>query len=146
MFATQTVSYRDNRLLATATPAGAAHFDPAHPFYRLIAQLAALRNAHPALARGRQVTRGYGEKPGLFSVSRFDAETGAEYLIAFNTSAAPIRAASVVGASASKLETFYGTCPASVAAPGSVLLDLPAFGSAVCRLSPSSSPKMQSPQ
>ena len=146
MFATQTASYRDNRLLATATPAGAAHFDPAHAFYRLISQLAALRNAHPALARGRQVTRGYGEVPGLFSVSRFDPETGAEYLIAFNTSAAPIRAASVVGASAQTLETLHGTCPDRVAAPGSVLLDLPAFGSAVCRLSPSSSPEMQSPQ
>lgn len=145
MFATQTASYRDNRLLATTTPAGAAHFDPAHPFYRLIAQLAALRAAHPALARGRQVTRGYGETPGLFSVSRFDPETGAEYLIAFNTSDAPIRAASVVGASATRLETLHGTCPASVAAPGSVLLDLPAFSSAVCRLLPSS-PEMQSPQ
>ena len=142
MFATRTSSYADNTLLATSAPAAAAHFDPSHPFYRLIRDLAALRAAHPALARGRQVVRGYSEQPGLFSVSRFDPESGAEYLIAFNTSDAPIHAASVVGTSAQTLESLFGDCPSRVAAPGSVLLDLPAFGSAVCRLLPSS-PGMQ---
>jgi glycosidase len=142
MFATRTASYADNTLLATGTLAAAAHFDPSHPFYRLIHDLAALRAAHPALARGRQVVRGYSEKPGLFSVSRFDPDSGAEYLIAFNTSDAPIHAASVVGASAQMLEPLFGHCPDRVTAPGSVLLDLPAFGSAVCRLLPSS-PGMQ---
>lgn len=145
MFATQTASYADNPLLAATTPASAAHFDPAHPFYRLIAQLAALRTAHPALARGRQVVREYGEVPGLFSVSRFDPASGAEYLIAFNTSAAPISAASVVGTAAQALEPLFGACPARVSAPGSVMLELPAFGSAVCRLIPSS-PGMQTQQ
>ncbi|WP_421847105.1 alpha-amylase family glycosyl hydrolase [Novosphingobium sp.] len=138
MFPSLTASYLDNPVLGATRPAGADHFDPAHPFYRMIHQLAALRTAHPALARGRQVVRGYAEKPGLFSVSRFDPETGAEYLIAFNTSDAPIHVASVVGTSAEALETLFGACPAHVAAPGSVMLDLPAFGSAVCRLLPSS--------
>jgi glycosidase len=143
MFAGQVASYNDNQLLATATAASADHFDPAHPFYRLIRDLAALRAAHPALARGRQMVRGYSEKPGLFSVSRFDPQTGAEYLIAFNTSDAPIHASSVIGTAAEGLETLFGACPARVAAPGSVMLDLPAFGSVVCRVLPSS-PGMQS--
>jgi len=138
MFATRTASYADNRLLATSQPADSGHFDPAHPLYRLITDLAALRAAHPALARGRQLVRGYGDKPGLFSVSRFDPETGAEYLIAFNTSDAPIHAASMVGTTAERVESLFGACPASAAAPGTVMLDLPAFGSAVCRLLPSS--------
>lgn len=138
MFAGQVASYKDNRLLGTSSPASAAHFDPAHPFYRMIAQLAALRAAHPALRLGRQIVRGYEEKPGLFSVSRFDPATGAEYLIAFNTSDAPIHAASVIGTSAEALETLFGDCPAHVSAPGSVMLDLPAFGSVVCRMIPSS--------
>ncbi len=138
MFPSRTASYLDNPVLDTTRPASADHFDPAHPFYRLIRDLAALRAAHPALARGLQVVRGYEEKPGLFSVSRFDPDTGAEYLIAFNTSDAPIHAASVVGTSAEAIETLFGACPARVAAPGSVTLDLPAFGSAVCRLLPSS--------
>lgn len=138
MFPSRTASYLDNPLLDAARPAAADHFDPAHPFYRMIRALAALRTAHPALARGRQIVRGYAEKPGLFSVSRFDPATGAEYLIAFNTSNAPIQAATVVGTSAETLETLFGACPARVSAPGSVTLDLPAFGSAVCRLLPSS--------
>jgi len=138
MFPSRTASYLDNPLLDATRPAAADHFDPAHPLYRMIRELAALRAAHPALARGRQVVRGYAEKPGLFSVSRFDPATGAEYLIAFNTSNAPVQAATVVGTSAETLETLFGTCPARVSAPGSVTLDLPAFGSAVCRLLPSS--------
>lgn len=138
MFPSKTGTYNDNRLLQSSVTTAVSNFDAAHPFYRLNGQLTALRKAHPALARGRQVTRGYAEAPGLFSVSRFDPDTGAEYLIAFNTSDRPLRVASVIGASAQVLETLYGTCPAKVAAPGSVLLDLPAFGSAVCRVVPSS--------
>ena len=134
MFAGHVASYSDNQLIAATRPASADHFDPAHPFYRLIARLAALRQAHPALARGRQVVRGYAEKPGLFSVSRFDPATSAEYLIAFNTSDAAIHAASVIGTKAETLETLFGACQARVSAPGSVMLDLPAFGSAVCRV------------
>ena len=142
MFAGHVASYNDNQLLGTARAASADHFDPAHPFYRLIAKLAALREAHPALARGQQVVRTYDEKPGLFSISRFDPATGAEYLIAYNTSDTPIHAASVIGSEADTFETLFGTCPVRVSAPGSVLLDLPAFGSAVCRVIPSS-PGMQ---
>ncbi len=138
MFAGQVASYNDNPLLGTDQPASAAHFDPAHPFYQMIAKLAALRAAHPALARGRQIVRGYADQPGLFSVSRFDPATGAEYFIAFNTSDAPLHAASVIGTEADALEGLFGTCPARVSAPGSVMLDLPAFGSAVCRVIPSS--------
>lgn len=121
----------------------ARHFDPGHPFYRLIARLARRRHAHSALARRRQVIRGLSEKPGLFSVSRFDPATGAEYWIAFNTSDAAIHAASVIGTNAEAHETLFGACPARVSAPGSVMLDLPAFGCSVCRvqLSP---PRMQS--
>ncbi len=138
MFASQVASYNDNELLGTSNPAGAAHFDAAHPFYRMIARLSALRVAHPALTRGGQIVRADAQAPGLFSVSRFDPDSGAEYLIAFNTSDAPIHSASVVGTTAETLETLFGTCPARVTAPGSVMLDLPAFGSAVCRLLPSS--------
>jgi hypothetical protein len=82
-------------------------------------------------------------KPGLFSVSGFDPETGAEYWIAFNPRNAAVHAASVVGANAETFEILFGACPACVSAPGSVMLDIPAFGSAVCRVQ-SSSPGMQS--
>lgn len=137
MFPSRTASYNDNRLLQSAATTAASNFDTGHPFYRLIGRLAALRKAHPALVRGLQVTRTYAETPGIFSVSRFDPDSGAEYLIAFNTSARPIQAATVVGAGAGALTSLYGDCPAHVAAPGTALLDLPAFGSVVCQVVPS---------
>ncbi|KPF56571.1 glycosidase [Novosphingobium sp. 1529] len=141
MFASKVASYNDQPLLGTTRTTAQDNFNPAHPLYTLIARLNALRAAHPALARGAQLTRSYGEKPGLFSVSRFDPVTGAEYLIAFNTSGQPIKAASTIGTSARRLESLLGQCPAMVAAPGSIVLDLPAYGSAVCRVLSSSSPK-----
>ncbi|MEO0032673.1 MAG: hypothetical protein RIS94_2431 [Pseudomonadota bacterium] len=137
MFASRVASYNDNRLLGTGHTTATDSFDPGHPLYRLIASLGALRKANPALVTGRQVTRSYSDKPGLFSVSRFDPKTGAEYLIAFNTSDQPLHAASVIGARAVKLRALFGACPAQVSAPGAVMLDLPPFGSAVCRADPS---------
>jgi glycosidase len=136
MFASRTASYNDNALLGTKATTATANFDAAHPLYRLIAALAQLRKDHPALTRGRQVTRTYSEAPGVFSVSRFDPVSGIEYLIAFNTSDKPLRAQSVIGASATSLESLFGPCPAQVSAPGSVTVDLPAFGSMVCRATP----------
>ena len=137
MFASRVASYNDNVLLGTAHTTATPSFDPSHPLYREIAALGALRHGHPALVLGRQVVRSYDDKPGLFSVSRFDPDTGAEYIIAFNTSDRPLHAASVIGTSAVRLEALFGTCPTSVTAPGSVTFDLPPFGSAVCRAIPS---------
>lgn len=133
MFASKVASYNDNRLLGSGGTTAAANFDPSHMLYKLVSRLAALRASHPALARGRQVTRGYGETPGLFAVSRFDPVSGEEYLVAHNTSNQPIRVATTIGSAADRLESLFGSCPARVAAPGSVVLDLPAFGSVVCR-------------
>ena len=133
MFASATASYNDNDLLGTQATTATENYDVAHPLYRLISELAALRKAHPALARGRQVVRSYDLEPGLFAVSRFDPDTGREYLVAFNTSAEPLTARSRFGYDVTGLETLAGQCPAELDARGSVRLELPAFGWAVCR-------------
>lgn len=133
MFASKVASYNDNRLIGTDHTTATPSFDASHPLYRLIATLASLRKAHPALVSGRQVTRSYEDTPGLFSVSRFDPVTGAEYLIAFNTSNHQVRAASVIGTKAGRLTSLFGACPAAVSAPGSVILDIPPLGSVICR-------------
>ncbi len=133
MFPSVTASYNDNDLIGTDATTAEANYDTSHPLYMLIRELAAIRKAHPALARGKQIVRTYDLEPGLFSVSRFDPDTGAEYLIAFNTSNAPLTTRSRIGYEARSLETLAGRCPTTVDAPGSVLLDLPAFGWAVCK-------------
>jgi glycosidase len=135
MFPSRTADYNDNVLIGNEATTAASNFDKAHPLYRLIAEFAALRRAHPALARGRQLVRHYDQEPGIFAVSRFDPVHGGEYLAVFNTSDSPRAANIALRYDARQFETLAGACPASVSAPGSAAFALPAFGWAVCRVS-----------
>src|SRR3546814_1389391 len=90
MFASQVAIYNDNDLIGTDATTAESNFDPNHPLYRAFARLAKLRQDHVALRRGRQLIRSYAEKPGLFAVSRIDAVSGEEIVLAFNTSNAPL--------------------------------------------------------
>lgn len=132
MFPSKVAIYNDNKLLGTSKTTAESNFDTAHPLYAEIAKLSAIRKATPALSRGRQVTRAYDEKPGLFAVSRFDPVTGAEILIAFNTSAQPITRQIEVGVGSTAFTALVGQCMPETAAPGSLTVRLPAFGYVVC--------------
>src|SRR3546814_1971507 len=91
MFPSKVAVYNDNDLIGTDATTAQSNFDPDHPLYRAFARLAKLRQDHVALRRGEQRIRTYAEKPGLFAVSRIDAASGQEILLAFNTSNAPLR-------------------------------------------------------
>ena len=132
-FGARVASYNDNRLLGTTANTATARFDREHPLYREIARLAAIRTATPALRRGRQQLRFASAKPGLFAVSRFDPATGREVLLAYNTSSAPLHAAVEVETRSRKFAGLIGPCPARVWTPGSVAIDLPPLGFAICQ-------------
>jgi neopullulanase len=132
MFPSKTASYNDNQLIGTNATTADSNFDQNHVLYKLIAQLAALRKAHPALAKGKQLVRHYGEKPGIFAVSRFDPNDGREYLIVHNTSNEPQKANIMIESSSAKFASLYGQCASAAAAPGSISIALPALGSAIC--------------
>jgi glycosidase len=100
--------------------------------YREIAKLAQLRTSHAALTRGRQVVRYSQDKPGLFAVSRLDPSTGREMLLLFNTSTSPVEQNVAVEVRSAQWETLAGTCSATASAPGSVRVNVPALGYAVC--------------
>ncbi|MEM1052516.1 MAG: alpha-amylase family glycosyl hydrolase [Pseudomonadota bacterium] len=134
MFPSLTDSYNDNDLIGTNATTAEANFDRTHPLYTLISELAVIRTRHAALRRGRQIVRSYNDQaPGLISFSRFDPDSGTEYLLAFNTSTSPLQARSAIGYEAIALESLHGSCPGEVIAPGSVQLDLPAFGWCIAR-------------
>ena len=95
---------------------------------------AKLRAAHQALRKGRQTVRHYEQTEGLFAVTRHDAASGEEVLIAFNTSPAPRGGNIALGYDARGFTALAGACPAAVTAPGSARFELPAFGYAVCRV------------
>ncbi|WP_294237612.1 alpha-amylase family glycosyl hydrolase [uncultured Sphingomonas sp.] len=132
MFASKVASYNDNRLVGTTKTTATDSFVPSHPLYREIATFARLRVANPALTRGRQVIRARGDAPGLFAVSRFDPDSGREYVIAFNTSAKAIAQAVQVETASQRFTAMAGHCAPTAGAPGSLMFDLPAFGYAVC--------------
>lgn len=137
MFASKDAALTDEPLLGTARAANAEHFDPAHPLYRLIAELSRVRRATPALQSGETKVRASSDKPGLFAVSRFDPATGREVVLAFNTSTLPIAANLGVEPASAAFRTLAGSpCPAAPAAPGSLAVSLPPLGFAVCAARP----------
>ena len=85
MFPSQVASYNDNDLIGTDATTADANFDTKHPLYRHIADLAALRAKHPALADGAQVTRYADTGPGIFAFSRIAAGQDVEYVVAANS-------------------------------------------------------------
>ncbi|HVO00317.1 MAG TPA: alpha-amylase family glycosyl hydrolase, partial [Steroidobacteraceae bacterium] len=132
MFASQVASYNEQPLLGTSATTATDSYRPTHPLYRLIARLADLRLANPALRHGRQVVRAAGPAPGLFAVSRFDPRDGHEVLVAFNTSTNPLDAAVLVNAASARFSSLYGQCTAAAEAPGSYRVHLAPLDFVVC--------------
>jgi glycosidase len=132
MFASKVPSYNEDSLIGTRSTTAEANFDTSHPLYREIADLAHIRTGHAALTRGLQLIRYSSDKPGLFAVSRFEPGTGREMLILFNTSNAPLRQNVRVETRSREFEVLVGACPLRAQAPGSVEVELPALGFAVC--------------
>ena len=64
MFASRVPSYNDDDLIGTDATTAEANFDTAHPLYRRIAELAALRERYPALADGARCTATRAAAPG----------------------------------------------------------------------------------
>jgi pullulanase-type alpha-1,6-glucosidase len=89
MFASRVPDYLDDDLLGTDRTHAADQFDPAHPLYRTIAELGALRKAYPALRDGVQVTRYAADGAGVFAFSRVDPSERVEYLVAVNNATTP---------------------------------------------------------
>ena len=132
LFASRVASFNEEKLLGTSSTTAQANFNPDHPLYREIADLARVRTSHRALTRGLQLIRYSQDKPGLFAVSRFEPGTGREMLLLFNTSTAPVRQNVRVETRSTRFETVAGSCAATASAPGSVAVDLPPLGYAIC--------------
>ncbi|KAB1937497.1 pullulanase-type alpha-1,6-glucosidase [Micromonospora sp. ALFpr18c] len=84
MFASSVPDYLDDDLLGTERTHASDQFDTAHPLYRTIAELGRLRQAHPALRDGVQVTRYAADGPGVFAASRIAPADRTEYVVAVN--------------------------------------------------------------
>ena len=132
MFTSKVAVYNDNHLVGTARTTADSNFDEGHPLFKAISTLAGLRTSHLALTRGRQMLRAKSDKPGLFVLSRFNPENGAEYLLAFNSSTASVTSQVQVETSSTHFAALAGNCAPTASAPGSVTVTLPALSFAVC--------------
>ncbi len=132
MFPSRVAVYNDNSLVGTKATTADSNFDTNHPIYQAVADLAKTRQENVALRRGDQVVRNYGEKPGLFAVSRIDKASGEEVLVVFNTSNAPLTANVEIGKAVTSLTALRGDCPTTPRLPGSIAISLPALGYMMC--------------
>jgi glycosidase len=133
MFASKVAVYNDNKLVGSGSTTARPNFDPQARLYRAIAAMAAIRRSDPALSRGEQVIRAYGDRPGLFALSRRAPSGGGETLVLFNTGAAPVEAAVSVDGSSKRWTPVRGRCARAAAAPGSYRVEVPALDYVVCR-------------
>jgi glycosidase len=135
MFPSKVAAYNDNNLIGSDATTAQSNFDPAHPLYRLIGDLARARSASPALRRGLSTVRAFAETaPGLLAVERFDPASGQRVLVMFNTGASALSQNVEVSYRASAITPLAGSCPAALVAPGAVHATLPPFGFAACIL------------
>jgi glycosidase len=133
LFASRVAVYNDNKLVGTTATTATPNFNPDHPVYRAFATMARIRAADPALRRGEQVVRAYGDTPGLFALSRRAPSGGGETLVAFNTSASAISANVQIDASSMNWQSVHGRCTPRSAAPGSVRVEIAPFDYIVCK-------------
>ena len=128
MWDSQTPVYRD------ATPIGGrqAAYSTEAPLYQAIAEMTGVRAAEPALRRGRQLVRAYGDEPGLFALSRL-MDDGAEVLVLFNSSTMPVTAQVEVEPTSLRWQALRGDCAPESSAPASVRVSVPPLDYLVCK-------------
>ncbi|SIT86829.1 pullulanase-type alpha-1,6-glucosidase [Microbacterium sp. RU33B] len=88
LFATEVSDYA-NQNLVDGTPAGSVdRYDTDSTLYTHIADLAELREAHPALVDGAQIELHADAAAGVYAFSRVDRAEGTEYVVALNNATA----------------------------------------------------------
>lgn len=130
LFASQVASYNDNRLIGSRASTATANFDTSSPLYRAIAGMAAIRAAHPALRRGRQIVRAYGDAPGVFAFSR--VLDNIEILVALNTANTPISANVEIDPRSATWRGLHGVCATAARAPGVLAVNIDPLDYIVC--------------
>ncbi|MEV4348670.1 pullulanase-type alpha-1,6-glucosidase [Actinoplanes sp. NPDC049596] len=134
LFASKTADYLDDDLIGTDRTHAVDNYNTAHPLYRTIATLGALRKAHPALRDGIQVTRYAADGPGVFAASRIDQTRRNEYVIASNSQTVPQTVTFDTWSAGKTFRGIYGTNAVTKAASdGKLTITVPALSSVALR-------------
>ena len=134
MFASKTADYLDDDLIGTARTHAADQYDTGHPLYRTIAELGTLRQAHPALRDGVQVTRYAADGPGVFAFSRVQPSERVEYVAAVNNAASPQTVTVDTWSAGARFTGIYGgAASATAAGDGKLTVTVPAMSAVVLK-------------
>ncbi|MFC3500241.1 pullulanase-type alpha-1,6-glucosidase [Micromonospora krabiensis] len=134
MFASAAPEYLDDDLLGADRTHAVDQYDRAHPLYRTIAELGALRRAHPALRDGVQVTRHAADGPGVFAFSRVAPSERTEYVVAVNNADTPQTVTVDTWSAGTTFTGIYGAAGTTAAAgDGKLTLSVPPLSAVVHR-------------
>ncbi|MFC7598129.1 pullulanase-type alpha-1,6-glucosidase [Terrabacter sp. GCM10028922] len=137
MFGSQTPIYQDDVVIGSADLQGTgAHYSTDVPLYQHIRALAALRQAHPALADGAQIHRYASDSAGIYAFSRIDKAAQREYVVVANNATTPKTATFSTYSAGSKLVPLLGaSADLRAAADGRVTVTVPPLSVAAYRAS-----------
>jgi alpha-amylase len=124
MFASKVPEYLKDRLLGTTSTHAVDNFNPGHPLYRTISELAAVTKQHPALRNGAEQVRYASDGPGVFAFSRIDRTQQREYVVALNNSTTAQSAAIPTYVASGGFTKVYGTGAATLRSKGDRTLDV----------------------
>lgn len=132
LFGSQVPEYRDQQLLTGETVGSADRFDTDAPVYAHVADLSALRAAHPALVDGAQIERYAAD--GVYAFSRVDREERIEYLVALNNTDADATVDITTLTAGAGFAPVYGTDTATTSDDAaSASVTVPALSAVVYR-------------
>ena len=132
LFPTQVAGWRTEERVGSAPIGNGSALDLAsHPVANHLKALAALRQAHPALATGATVVRH--AAGSVLAFSRIDAAGRREYLAALNAGTSPARVTFRTGTPSSAWAPLLGTARVTSTAAGQMTLTVPATGALLLR-------------
>lgn len=132
MFPATAMEFLDQATIGSDATVSDENFDEGHPLYVRIAELNALRDAHPALVTGAQIV-GIPQGP-IFSFSRVDREERIEYLVVANNSPVTVPTTVTALSADTSFTPIHGPATGVRSdANGTVAVDVPARSVVVLR-------------
>ncbi len=132
MFRSQTREYWDDDQIGSSETPRQDNFDPSHPLYQELKELAAVRQRYDALRFGAQIHRFSDDGPGIYAFSRVERDEQVEYVVAVNNAEARKSATFETGTPNATLKPVYGDAePVETNAAGKTTIEVPALGAVV---------------
>ncbi|MGH3090511.1 MAG: alpha-amylase family glycosyl hydrolase [Rubrobacteraceae bacterium] len=132
MFPTQTEEYADDDQIGSDSTPADDNFDPSHPLYQSLGELAEVRQEYDALRYGAQIHRHSESGPGVYAFSRIERDEKVEYVVAVNNAESPKTATFETFSKDTNFTPVYGEGEEVRAdREGNITVEVPALGAVV---------------